>query len=132
MDSLTSQTQTMNWKDNPPLLRPYSPDSDDISNLTLIGKLISLKLVPKSHVGLALQRAWRFLKSLSIADMGPNLFLFKFESAPDMGKVLDYTPWNVSGHPLFFKSCDPEAALEEIDFNLGAYWVQIFGFLWII
>jgi hypothetical protein len=78
-------------------------------------------------VGLALQRAWHFLESLSIADMGSKLYLFKFESADDMGKVLDFTPWNVSGHPLFFKSWDPEAALEEIDFSLGAYWIQIFG-----
>jgi hypothetical protein len=59
--------------------------------------------------------------------MGSNLYLFKFEFAADMRKVLDYTPWNVSGHPLFFKRWDPEAALEEIDFSLGAYWIQIFS-----
>jgi hypothetical protein len=45
----------------------------------------------------------------------------------DVKKVLDQTPWNINGHPLFLQRWDPEVPLEEIDFSLGAYWIQIFG-----
>lgn len=54
MDLLISQTQAMNWKDNPPPLRPCSPEATKDLNLILIGKLISLKIVPKSNVGFCL------------------------------------------------------------------------------
>ncbi|GLT55107.1 hypothetical protein SLA2020_282560 [Shorea laevis] len=123
MDLLISETQALNWKDNPLPLYHCSLDAARNLNLTLIGKLISLKTASKSHVGLCLQRAWRFLESLSIAHMGPNIFLFKFKFEIYVKKVLDQTPWNINGHPLFLQSWDPEVPLEEIDFSLGAYWI---------
>ncbi|GLT65290.1 hypothetical protein SLA2020_377290 [Shorea laevis] len=111
MDFLISETQALNWKDPPPPLRPCSPKAIRNINLTLIGKLILLKTVPRSHIGLCLQRAWKFVEALSIADMGPNIFLFKFKSDIDIKKVMDQIPWNINGHLLW----DPEVPLEDIN-----------------
>ena len=127
MDLLISETQALNWKDNPPPLQPCAPAIAQNLHLTLIGKLVSLKIIPRSHVGLCLQCAWRFVKSLAIADMGPNIFLFKFKTDLDVKKVMDQTPWNINGHPLFLQKWDPEIPLEEINFTHGTYWIQIFG-----
>ncbi|GLT72050.1 hypothetical protein SLA2020_440190 [Shorea laevis] len=128
MDLLISETQALNWKDAPPPpLRPCLPEEICDLNLTLIGKLISLRTVPRSHVGLCLKKAWNFVEELSIADMGPNTFLFKFSSEFDIKNVLDSTPWNINGHPMFLQRRDPEIPLGDIDFDYGAYWIQIFG-----
>ncbi|GLT69222.1 hypothetical protein SLA2020_413900 [Shorea laevis] len=42
-----------------------------------------------------------------------------------MQKVLEFSPWNIRGHPLILKPWDRTMALNELDFSEGTYWIQV-------
>ncbi|XP_059440565.1 uncharacterized protein LOC132173020 [Corylus avellana] len=51
--------------------------------------------------------------------------VFTFESLEDLHRVLDYSPWNIKGSPLFLKRWSAEDAIADLDFTKAAYWVQV-------
>ena len=53
------------------------------------------------------------------------MMVFTFEDLEDLHKVLDFSPWNMKGSPLFLKRWYAEEAIEDLDFTKAAYWVQV-------
>jgi hypothetical protein len=53
------------------------------------------------------------------------MMVFTFESLEDLHRVLDYSPWNIKGSPLFLKKWSAEEAIKDLDFTKAAYWVQV-------
>ncbi|XP_059454884.1 uncharacterized protein LOC132185076 [Corylus avellana] len=58
-------------------------------------------------------------------DRDDNLIVFTFENLEDLTRVLENSPWNIKGSPLFLKKWSHEDAIEDLDFLKAAYWVQI-------
>jgi hypothetical protein len=57
------------------------------------------------------------------------MMVFTFEDLEDLHKVLDFSPWNIKGSPLFLKRWSTEEAIEDLDFTKAAYWVQVHNLL---
>jgi hypothetical protein len=45
----------------------------------------------------------------------------------ELSRVLDQSPWNIKGAPLFLKLWNNDATYEDIDFSTGAFWIQVHG-----
>jgi hypothetical protein len=71
--------------------------------------------------------AWSFLKFLSSEDKEDNQMVFTFEDMKDLSRVLDISPWNINGTPLFLKYWDNVSTYSDIDFSTAAFWVQVHG-----
>jgi hypothetical protein len=53
------------------------------------------------------------------------MMVFTFEDLEDLHKVLDFSPLNIKGSPLFLKRWSAEEAIEDLDFMKAVYWVQV-------
>jgi hypothetical protein len=91
----------------------------------LVGKILSSQPLSKSTISNNIAQAWKFLKSLVSEDKGDNMLVFTFEDLEDLHKVLDFSPWNIKGSPLFLKRWLAEEAIEDLDFTKAEYWVQV-------
>lgn len=65
------------------------------------------------------------MKSLITKERDDNLMDFTFEVLEDFKRVLDNSPLNIKGSPLFLKSWFNVEAIEDLDFTKAAYWVQV-------
>jgi hypothetical protein len=53
--------------------------------------------------------------------------VFIFEDSEDLNKVLQNSPWNIKGTPLFLKRWSSDETFDEIDFVKAPIWVQVHG-----
>jgi hypothetical protein len=49
------------------------------------------------------------------------MMVFTFEDLEDLHKVLDFSPWNIKGSPLFLKRWSAKEAIEDLDFTKAVY-----------
>jgi hypothetical protein len=122
---LINHTAALGWSDTPPLLSPPNISHGPSSSFMLVGKILSSQSLSKATIKSNILQAWKFLKSLVAEDKGENMMVFTFESLNDLNKVLDYSPWNIKGSPLFLKRWSEEDAIEDLDFTKAAFWVQV-------
>jgi hypothetical protein len=127
IETLIHQTSSLSWSDKSSVLESSSPASLSSPSLKLVGKLVSLKPVSKVAIKKNILLAWSFLKFLSYEDKEDNKMVFTFEDMKDLSRVLDYSPWNINGSPLFLKYWDNASSYSDIDFSTGAFWVQVHG-----
>lgn len=97
------------------------------TNLSLVGKLVADKVVNVVAVKAVINRAWNLKQNVSISCLAPNTFLFGFSNSQDRGRVLNTGPWSISGFHLVVTVWPPSLVLEEIDFSLSSFWVQVHG-----
>ncbi|KAM7461574.1 hypothetical protein LguiA_029695 [Lonicera macranthoides] len=95
--------------------------------LVLIGKVISSKQASKESLRAAMRKAW--VRDLSIAEMGWNIFSFAFDSEKDSEMVLRKSPWNFEHLLVFLQPVDGEVVDVDVGMNrdgLGKYiWVHL-------
>lgn len=128
IDQLITQTEALNWSDNPPLLTPDPKISSVDSPCTLVGRVISLHSITKTIVRNNLKTAWSFLPSFVIEETEEvSTFTFTFNNPSEAQKIQDLSPWNIKGNPLILKTWEAGSTLIEIDFSKGAYWIQVHG-----
>jgi hypothetical protein len=65
------------------------------------------------------------LKSLTTEDCEDDLMVFTFENVEDLMRVLENSPGNIKGSPLFLKRWSLSNSINDIDFSIGAFWVQV-------
>jgi hypothetical protein len=113
---------------------PSAPFLDDTPvnstlppSLILVGKIISMKPVSKSAIKKNILQAWQFVKSLTTEDKDDNKMVFTFENQEDLSRVLDNSPWNINGSPLFLKRWENDETFDDIGFSKAAIWVQVHG-----
>lgn len=53
--------------------------------------------------------------------------VFTFEDKEDLARVLNSSPWNIKGTPLFLKKWKNDETFKEVDFSKVAIWVQVHG-----
>jgi hypothetical protein len=68
-----------------------------------------------------------FFKSLTSEYKENNLVLFTFEDDADLSRVLDNSPWNIKGSPLFLQRWENDDTFEDLDFSKGAFWIHVHG-----
>ncbi|GLT68115.1 hypothetical protein SLA2020_403740 [Shorea laevis] len=127
IEDLISHTNALGWSDTSPLLAASTANNSIPPSLSLVGKVISLQPVSKANIRSNIRQAWNFLRSLTFEDRDDDLLVFTFEDMDDLHHVLDYSPWNIKGSPLFLKYWATDAAIEDFDFNKGEYWIQVHG-----
>jgi hypothetical protein len=131
LEDLINHTNALKCSDPsssfPPLLLPPPSVSVSPPSLTLAGKIMSLKSVSSSSIKTNLLQAWHFLKSLTSEYKENNLVVFTFEDDADLSRVLDNSPWNIKGSPLFLQRWENDDTFEDLDFSKGAFWIQVHG-----
>jgi hypothetical protein len=122
---LINHTSALRYSDlSIPILVGPSPSNQPLPpSLTLIGKIISNKPISKSTIKNNILQAWQFLKSLTTEDKEDNKMVFTFEDTEDLCRVLNNSPWNIKGFPLFLKRWENDETFEDIDFQKAAIWV---------
>ncbi|KAJ1390976.1 Zinc finger, CCHC-type [Sesbania bispinosa] len=108
-------------------LEPENQDSHLLGKYTLIGKIISRKLINKTTTKTMILKGWGAIDKVSISDIGPNKFLFHFTDEDLMKRIIREAPWNVLGNHLNIQPWNPELSIEEVSFNLSPFWIQIHG-----
>ncbi|GLT59031.1 hypothetical protein SLA2020_318770 [Shorea laevis] len=129
IEDLITHTNALSWDDTSPLLAvPAANNNSTVQpSLSLVGKVFSLQPISRSNIKSNLLLSWKFLKSLTFEDRDDDLLVFTFEDMDDLHHVLDSSPWNIKGSPLFLKYWATDAAIEDFDFNKGEYWIQVHG-----
>ena len=94
---------------------------------TLVGKIICNKTLNKGAVKDILRKAWGEPTSLSIADLGPNCFMFNFTEDKTPKKIMEDSPWNVMGQLLSLQWWCPWSSIAEVDYDMVPFWVQAHG-----
>ncbi|KAL7213007.1 hypothetical protein ACSBR2_015666 [Camellia fascicularis] len=94
-----------------------SGESEDISNLCLIGKLLAPKTLNKAAVAKIIRAAWRTRGELSISPWTNNIFLFQFTDGEDRHRVLRDSLWSVMRWLLALQPLSPRCSMEELDFK---------------
>ncbi|XP_059446390.1 uncharacterized protein LOC132177932 [Corylus avellana] len=125
IDDLINHTNSLSWSDSPPLLSSPSPNPSNLPSLTLMGKVISLIPISKVIIKNNISLAWKFLISLTTEDREDDLMVFTFDNLEDLMRVLENSPWNIKGSPLFLKKWSLSESIKDIDFSTGAFWVQV-------
>ncbi|KAL7208364.1 hypothetical protein ACSBR1_030171 [Camellia fascicularis] len=77
-----------------------SDECDDVSDLCLVGKILTPKSLNRTAVSNILLGAWKTRASVSISPWTDKVFLFQFAEAQDWRKVLSEAPWSVMGQSL--------------------------------
>ncbi|KAJ1392784.1 Ribonuclease H-like superfamily [Sesbania bispinosa] len=108
-------------------LEPTNSTNPGLANHTLIGKIISHKVLNRNTTKTMILKGWGQKCDVSISDIGPNCYLFHFNGKQAMKKVIREAPWNVMGLHLSIQPWAPEISLEELSFSLSPFWIQIHG-----
>ena len=98
-----------------------------IASSTLVGKIICNKTVNRGAVKSILFKAWGEPDSMSIADLGPNTFMFTFTEEDTPKRIMEESPWNVMGHLLSLQWWSPWCSITEVSYDLVDFWVQAHG-----
>ncbi|KAL4284997.1 hypothetical protein GQ457_16G017350 [Hibiscus cannabinus] len=89
-----------------------------IKEHALVGKVLSNRGVQRLKV-------WNCDGNLECHDLEKNMLLFVFEFPHEKDRVMKQGPWSINNKLLILKEWPKEATLEEIDFSLAEFWVQI-------
>ncbi|XP_059436697.1 uncharacterized protein LOC132169728 [Corylus avellana] len=128
INALISHTNALHCSEpSAPILGDHPINQTLPPSLTLVGKIISLKTVSKTAIKKNILQAWQFVKSLTTEDKEDNKMVFTFEDLEDLSRVLNNSPWNINGSPLFLKRWENDETFDDIGFSKAAIWVQVHG-----
>lgn len=108
-------------------LEEGSDESVDNSNLCLVGKILTQKVLHKPVVSRIIQNAWKIRKAVAISPWADNVYLFRFENAKDRQKVLREAPWSIMGNLLVLQALITGSSVSEMEFSHCPFWVQVHG-----
>lgn len=128
LNLIIHKTQALSWEDLSSQLEVDPVKAEQKALISLVGRLVSTKILFKPAVHEAFRSAWKFSFNLKIKDTGPNTFLFHFGSPEHKARILLQAPWNVIGFLLLLREWSPSDTLSSLDFSSYAFWVQIHGF----
>lgn len=96
-----------------------------LSETTPVGRILTDKIINRSVVKDMLEKAWGRPSGLLITDLGPNLYLFQLPNKEEAMRVLKGAPWLVLGQLLSIQPWTPEKSINEVNFDLVPFWVQL-------
>lgn len=98
---------------------------NELTNLSLIGRLIFQKTVNNKVIIAVLQSTWNLKTNVHIKALDRNLVACTFRRQEDRNKIEDMGPWSIKGALLNLKRWFATLTLDKVNFNFCNYWVQI-------
>ncbi|KAK7852267.1 uncharacterized protein CFP56_039359 [Quercus suber] len=95
--------------------------------LSLIGKFLTCKPFNRRAAKNTLRRAWGLDKELQIAEVGNNLFQFKFKSEYELERILRGGPWTFDNQLLMLTRWRTGMSANNVVLEHASLWVQIWG-----
>jgi hypothetical protein len=126
MEDLIARTEAFSCADNRLELTP-NKSSLRISELSLVGKIISSKNFISVVVKEIVEKAWKPSTPIQVKKVETNTFLFTFGHEVDRQLAFNRRPWTIKGAHLVLKPWTPELLWHEIDFSCSTFWVQVHG-----
>lgn len=108
-------------------LEEGSSETGEVSNLCLVGKVLSPKIINNIAITNVCSTAWKTRSPFSVIPWNNNVFLFRFEEAEDRELVLMERPWSVMNSLLVLRPVETGIAIPDHDFSVSPFWVQIHG-----
>lgn len=108
-------------------LTPIKKGQKDVTDSTLIGKLLSTRAFRRFTVSEIIGKMWRLETKIFIEKIEENTFKFNFGSKRDKEKIFNNRPWTVNGALLILKEWDAHTALHNISFNTSTFILQVNG-----
>ncbi|KAL4348129.1 hypothetical protein GQ457_17G024370 [Hibiscus cannabinus] len=129
---MESKENLNDFKDRTAELELLELESDDninaaIKTLSLVGKIVSDRNIKFTTLCAILNRAWPIKGEFESHNLGKNFVLFVFNSEKEKQDVLLQGPWSILDKHIVLKDWPPNAILEEIDFSLLEFWIQIYN-----
>ncbi|KAJ1426315.1 hypothetical protein SESBI_10332 [Sesbania bispinosa] len=105
-------------------------DSNELEGLqlvrrTLIGKVLSDKVLNRGTVKRILLKEWASPSEIHVTDMGVNSFLFTFAHNEEAIELLQKDPWYIIGSLVSLQCWVPQASLYELNFDKTSFCVQV-------
>nr|XP_023882815.1 uncharacterized protein At4g02000-like [Quercus suber] len=94
---------------------------------SLIGKFLTCKSFNKRAAQNTLRKAWGVDEGMQIAEVGSNLFQFKFKTEFDLERVLRGGPWPFDNQVLMLRRWQAGMIAKNVKFDTVGIWVQIWG-----
>lgn len=116
MDPSTDQDSLLDLSFN-------DPQSNEINELTLVGKFITNKTVNFKATLSIITNAWNLGSNVELKAIERNTITYTFRHKEDRDKVLASGPWAVKGALLNLKQWKANHILEEIDFAHIPLWI---------
>lgn len=88
-------------------LDDYVNDSEELARRTLVGKILTKKILNNGVVRAICSAAWGEASEVKISDMGPNIFLFSFPSEEIVKNIMPKSPWAVMNYILSLQPWNP-------------------------
>ncbi|KAK1587054.1 hypothetical protein Q3G72_009090 [Acer saccharum] len=93
---------------------------------SLVGKVLSKKLVNREVFMRVIGRIWQVKKGVEIESLIGNIFSFHFADKEDRCKVLSGAPWTFDNALLVLEEPEEKGTVEQMAFNHSDFWVQIY------
>ncbi|KAM7464937.1 hypothetical protein LguiB_012499 [Lonicera macranthoides] len=101
---------------------------EQLSKYTLIGKIISEKVLNRTGVRNVILSIWKTSEEVYVSCWKGNVYVFKFSSESDREKIWKERPWSVMGSLLVLRKWFTGAVVEDMDFSTSPFWVQLHNF----
>ena len=70
---------------------------------------------------------WRSKNGFKIKHLGNHVVLFTFDSKIEVDNILANEPWRFDKHLMVLRRYDGVSEVQQMDFNLTPFWVQVHG-----
>lgn len=97
------------------------------NSLSLVGKLLLRKPYSLEAMKITFTKAWNLQNEVVIEEVSQRVFIFRFASVIDRGKVLFRQPWSFNKALIVFQEFENIDELNEISFNTCPFWVHLLG-----
>lgn len=99
--------------------------SKALTNLSLVGRLSSLKTINNKAIIFVLQNTWNLYSNVHIKALESNLISCTFRRVEDRDRIEVVGPWFIKGALLNLKRWSPDLTLDEVSFAHCIFLVQI-------
>lgn len=101
------------------------PNSNELTNLSLVCRVLSIKTVNNKAIIDVLQNTWNLGPNVHIKTLDRNLVAYTFSNAKDRDRIEEAGPWSIKGALLNLKKWSSDLTLEEVSFSHCNLWIQI-------
>lgn len=92
---------------------------------SLVGKLLSNRIISSLAIKNAMARAWKTRQKFSIKVVGKNVFAFKFSSQKDRDWVAANGPWLFDRSLMVLEIPAVNQRISELQFEKVAFWLRL-------
>ena len=95
--------------------------------LSRIGKFLTCKLFNKRAALNTIKKAWGLEDGVQVAEVGSNVFQFKFKSKFELDRVHTSGLWFFDNQALLLTKWESRMTTTNVKFESKSLWVQIWG-----